>query len=77
ALSKTAATKVSGVFNASVTDVDFYSVHPGRMNTEMGRQTAQIEATETAESLLRVVNGEIPITRENWYINYKGEPMEL
>ena len=43
ALSKTVATKASGMFNAAVNDVDFFSVHPGRMNTEMGRTTAQIE----------------------------------
>jgi NAD(P)-dependent dehydrogenase (short-subunit alcohol dehydrogenase family) len=77
ALSKTAATKVSGIFNASVKDVDFYSVHPGRMNTEMGRSTAQIEASESAAWLLRVIAGDIPISRDNWYINYKGEPMGM
>jgi NAD(P)-dependent dehydrogenase (short-subunit alcohol dehydrogenase family) len=76
-LSKTAATKVSGMFNSAVKDVDFYSVHPGRMNTEMGRTTAQIEAWESAEGFYKLMTGETPISRSEWYINYKGEPMEI
>lgn len=76
ALSKTAATKVSGLFNLAVKDVDFYSVHPGRMNTEMGRTTAQIEPQESAEGFYKLLTGQTPITRDEWYINYKGEPMD-
>lgn len=75
-LSKTAATKVAGMFNSAITDVDFYSVHPGRMNTEMGRTTAQIEPQESAEGFYKLMTGETPISRDEWYINYKGEPME-
>jgi NAD(P)-dependent dehydrogenase (short-subunit alcohol dehydrogenase family) len=75
-LSKTAATKVSGMFNRAVGDVDFYSVHPGRMNTEMGRTTAQIEPRESAEGFYRLMTGETPMSRSEWYINYKGEPMD-
>lgn len=75
-LSKTAATKVSGMFNRAVEDVDFYSVHPGRMNTEMGRTTAQIEPQESAEGFYRLMTGETPMSRSEWYINYKGEPMD-
>ncbi|QJD87719.1 SDR family NAD(P)-dependent oxidoreductase [Cohnella herbarum] len=76
ALSKTAATKVSGIFNRSIEDVDFYSVHPGRMNTDMGRTTAQIEPQEAAEGFYRLMTGETPMSRDEWYINYKGEPMD-
>lgn len=76
ALSKTVATKVSGILNASVSDVDFYSVHPGRMNTDMGRTTAQIEPEESAEGFCRLMTGETPVSREKWYIDYKGEEME-
>lgn len=74
-LSKTAATKVPGLFNAAVSDVDFYAVHPGRMNTEMGRTTAQIEPEESAEGFYRLMTGGTPMSRAEWYINYKGEPM--
>ncbi len=76
ALSKTAATKVSGMFNLAVADIDFYSVHPGRMNTEMGRTTAQIEPQESAEGFYRLMTGQTPMSRSEWYINYKGEPMD-
>jgi NAD(P)-dependent dehydrogenase (short-subunit alcohol dehydrogenase family) len=76
-LSKTAATKVPGMFNAAISDVDFYAVHPGRMNTEMGRTTAQIEASESAEGFYKLMTGVTPISREAWYINYRGEPMPV
>ncbi|MCL2056799.1 MAG: SDR family NAD(P)-dependent oxidoreductase [Oscillospiraceae bacterium] len=76
-LSKTAATKVPGMFNAAVDDVDFYAVHPGRMNTEMGRTTAQIEAAEAAEGIYRLMTGEIPASRAEWYIDYLGRPMAV
>ena len=75
-LSKTAATKACGILNASYPDADFYAVHPGRMNTEMGRTTAQIEPEETAAALCKMLTGQVPLHRENWYIDYKGEPME-
>lgn len=75
-LSKTAATKVVGLFNAAVEDVDFYAVHPGRMNTEMGRTTAQIEPEESAEGFYKLMTGATPVSRTEWYINYKGEPMQ-
>lgn len=76
ALSKGPATKVAGMFNLAVEDVDFYSVHPGRMNTEMGKTTAQIEPQESAEGFYRLMTGQTKISRNEWYINYKGEPME-
>ena len=75
ALSKTAATKVSGILNASIQDVDFYSVHPGRMNTEMGRTTAQIEAIDSARGICKLMSGETPLSRDKWYVDYNGVPM--
>ena len=75
-LSKAAATKVSGILNASVSDVDFYSVHPGRMNTDMGRTTAQIEPEESAAGFCRLMTGETPVSRDRWYIDYTGAEME-
>lgn len=74
-LSKAAATKVSGILNASVSDVNFYSVHPGRMNTDMGRTTAQIEPEESAAGFCRLMTGETPVSRDRWYIDYLGGEM--
>jgi len=75
-LSKTAATKVPGMFNAAIADVDFFAVHPGRMNTEMGRTTAQIEAWESAEGFYKLMTGETPLSRDQWYVDYLGRPMD-
>jgi NAD(P)-dependent dehydrogenase (short-subunit alcohol dehydrogenase family) len=75
ALSKAAATKACGIYNQSVQNVNFYAVHPGRMNTDMGRTTAQIEPEESAGGFCRLISGEIPISREHWYIDYKGNKM--
>ena len=74
-LSKTTATKVSGILNVSVSDVDFYSVHPGRMNTDMGRSTAQIEPEESADGFCGLIEGTTEISRDNWYIDYNGNSM--
>jgi len=74
-LSKTAATKACGIFNVSIEDVDFYAIHPGRMNTEMGRTTAEIEASEAAEGICRLMTGETPLSRDEWYVDYNGKPM--
>lgn len=76
-LSKTAATKASGIFNASVPDVDFYAVHPGRMNTEMGSTTAQIEPIVAAEGIYKIMMGKTPVSRDRWYIDYNGEGMDM
>jgi len=75
-ISKAAATKISGILNASMPDVDFYSVHPGRMNTDMGRTTAQIEASESADGFCALIDGTTKLSRDNWYIDYNGNTME-
>ncbi|NLG26114.1 MAG: SDR family NAD(P)-dependent oxidoreductase [Clostridiales bacterium] len=77
ALSKAAATKACGILNASAPDVDFYAVHPGRMNTDMGRTTAQIEPETSASGFCRLLTGQTPISRDCWYIDYLGRPMPL
>lgn len=46
------------------------------MNTDMGRTTAQIEPEESAAGFCRLMAGETPVSRENWYIDYKGETMD-
>jgi len=76
ALSKTAATKISGILNASADDVDFYSVHPGRPLTDMN-QSGEISAEESAEGICGIMSGAIPVFRKVWYIDYMGNPMEM
>jgi len=76
ALSKTAATKVSGILTASANDVDFYSVHPGRPLTDMN-QNGEISAEESADGIYRIMAGITPVSRKIWYIDYMGNPMEM
>jgi len=76
ALSKTAATKVSGILNASAEDVDFYSVHPGRVISDMN-PNGEISAEESAAGLIGIMTGTLPVSRKVWYIDYKGNPMEM
>jgi NAD(P)-dependent dehydrogenase (short-subunit alcohol dehydrogenase family) len=76
ALSKTAATKTAGILNASVTDVDFYAVHPGRPVTDMN-PAGEISAGESAAGLAGIMTGRVPVSREVWYIDYKGDPMDM
>lgn len=55
--------------------VRIFMVHPGRMNTVMGVENAQIEPSESAEGILRILEKKINPVMEIPFINYKGEPM--
>ncbi|WP_026486425.1 SDR family NAD(P)-dependent oxidoreductase [Caldanaerobius polysaccharolyticus] len=78
-ISKAAANKAVFVLRATVGDkYKVYAVHPGRMNTDMGRTTAEIEPEESAESIYSIVTGLRKVSdNNNGFINYKGEPMDL
>ena len=79
-VSKTAANKFVQVLRETVSseDVDLIAVHPGRMNTEMGRTTAQIEPEVAVEGFIRLIEGDTPIdSSRQWFINYLGEPMPV
>ena len=77
-ISKTAANKLVAVFRSTVSDIRIFAMHPGRMNTVMGRTTAQIEAWESAEGIYEIVTGgHREISEDVWFIDYKGQPMEL
>jgi len=55
-----------------------YAVHPGRMNTVMGRNDAQIEPELAARGIIRILSGEKRIPPENgWFIDYRGEAMQI
>jgi NAD(P)-dependent dehydrogenase (short-subunit alcohol dehydrogenase family) len=77
-ISKAAQNKLTAVFAATVPNYRVYAVHPGRMNTVMGRNDAQIEPEEAARGIYRILTGEKTIAPENgWFINYLGDPMEI
>jgi len=51
-----------------------YMIHPGRMDTLMGAENAQITAAESAEGIYRILReGTEPMAVP--FMNYKGEPM--
>jgi NAD(P)-dependent dehydrogenase (short-subunit alcohol dehydrogenase family) len=77
-ISKAAQNKLTAVFAKTVTNYAVYAIHPGRMNTVMGRNDAQIEPEESAEGIYRIITGEKKIPPENgWFIDYNGESMEI
>ncbi|MDR0496303.1 MAG: SDR family oxidoreductase [Treponema sp.] len=77
-ISKAAQNKLTAIFAKTVTSYAVYAVHPGRMNTVMGRNDAQIEPEESAEEIYKIIAGEKKILPDSgWFINYRGEPMEI
>ncbi|MDR2068641.1 MAG: SDR family NAD(P)-dependent oxidoreductase [Spirochaetaceae bacterium] len=77
-VSKAAQNKLIAIFAKTVTRYQIYAIHPGRMNTVMGRNDAQIEPEESARSIFRIITGEQKVSPERgWFINYRGEAMEI
>lgn len=77
-ISKTATNKLVSVFRATVSDIRIFAMHPGRMNTVMGRTTAQIEAWESAEGIYKIVTGHTKVAIEQgWFIDYQGKSMSV
>ncbi len=77
-ISKTAANKLVSVFRATVNDVRIFAMHPGRMNTVMGRTTAQIEPWESAQGIYGLLTGgHREISDDIWFIDYNGRPVDL
>jgi NAD(P)-dependent dehydrogenase (short-subunit alcohol dehydrogenase family) len=75
-ISKAAQNKLTAIFAKTVTAYRVYALHPGRMNTVMGRNDAQIEPEESAAGIYSIITGEKQ-PDAGWFINYKGEGMEI
>lgn len=74
-LSKVAAGKAMGILRASVGENwQVLAIHPGRMDTDMGHATAQIQPETAAEGIFEMAVGKVK--PENWYVNYLGKKME-
>lgn len=77
-ITKAAQNKLTAIFSKTVTRYKVYAVHPGRMNTVMGRNDAQIEPELAAEGISRILSGEKKIPPEHgWFIDYRGEAMQI
>lgn len=64
---------LSGQDAAKKTRVFF--VHPGRMQTVMGKENAQIHPREAAVGIYDIINGSVRIELEIPFIDYKGRNM--
>lgn len=76
-ITKTAANKAVLTLRATVDDVNILAMHPGRMNTDMGRTTAQIEPEEAAEGICEILEGKRILEDDAWFIDYLGRKMEI
>lgn len=57
-------------------NIRVYMIHPGRMDTVMGKENAQIHPRESAKGLFDILEQKIDIPPMDVpFINYKGEPM--
>ncbi|MDR0707938.1 MAG: SDR family oxidoreductase [Treponema sp.] len=77
-ISKAAQNKLTAILAKTAVHCRVYAVHPGRMNTAMGKNDAQIEPEEAAEGICRILSGEKKIPPEHgWFIDYRGDAMEI
>jgi len=74
-VSKTAANKLVQTIKNTVSDVRVCAIHQGRVNTPMGRTTAQIEPEESASGIYNILTskGNLPF----WFLNYDGSPLQI
>jgi NAD(P)-dependent dehydrogenase (short-subunit alcohol dehydrogenase family) len=56
-------------------DIRVYMIHPGRMNTVMGKASAQIEPKETAEGIWALIEQRVDFYPPVPFIDYKGNSM--
>lgn len=78
-MSKVAATMMSQMFSNYLSDkgIRVIAVHPGRMNTVMGRETAQMEPDESAKGIYKLITGETKVTGKVKFVDFTGKPMQL
>jgi len=78
-MSKTAIAQYGFILKATFNELNLplrvFSVHPGRMKTEMGAENGEIEASTSAEGIYKIAIGEVLPNNEAIYIDYKGESM--
>ena len=54
-----------------------YAVHPGWMRTDMGGASAPLSPEESAEGIMRIVNREIDLDEEHFFVDHLGRPMPM
>jgi len=78
-MSKTAIAQYGFILKATFNELNLairvFSVHPGRMKTDMGAENGEIEATTSANGIYKIAIGEVLPNNEKIYVNYKGKSM--
>ena len=57
-------------------DIRVYMIHPGRMDTVMGRENAQIHPSETAQGIWTIIERRKDVYSSIPFYDYKGELMQ-
>ena len=79
-LSKTALAQYSIILKRTLVEqglenILVFGIHPGRLNTEMGRRFAEIEPQVSAQGIYKIITERLIDNNKMIYINYKGEAM--
>jgi len=78
-MSKTAIAQYGFILKATCQEnnvsMRVFSVHPGRMKTDMGAENGEIEARVSADGIYKIATGQVLKENEEIYVNYKGEAM--
>lgn len=74
-ISKAAENKLVSIQHATVAGYRVLAIHPGRVDTDMGRESAQITPQESADGICSILTGGKPLPANEWFLNYRGEPM--
>jgi len=78
-MSKTAIAQYGFIMKATCVENNIpmrvFSVHPGRMKTEMGAENGEIDVSVSAEGIYKIATGQVLKENEEIYVNYKGEAM--
>ncbi|MBP2071448.1 SDR family oxidoreductase [Thermoanaerobacterium butyriciformans] len=54
-----------------------YAVHPGWMKTDMGGTSAPLSPEISAEGIMKIIEGDIKVDANQFFIDFKGQPMKL
>lgn len=54
-----------------------YAIHPGWMKTDMGGLSAPTSPYDSAEEIMKIIDGRTKVDERHFFINYLGQPMEL
>ena len=74
-VSKVAANKIIQTLKNTVSDVHIIAIHPGRVNTDMGRTTAEIEPDESANGIYDIIINHSSLS--SWFLDYSGKELPI